>query len=252
MESRCGLVKTALSLSLFNGYQMESIRTFTSGMTAVFEKIAEKVGLRLFIGLSLSVGTLVLFGWLADQVFEGDVAVFDSTIREGFQQIAGPVLTGVMIFFTYLGSVYGIVGLFAASLLILFFLNQKRATALLSITMGGEALLGIVLKLSFQRQRPEAFFGFTPPDTYSFPSGHAFASLCFFGALALIATSQIKSRVRIAAVWLAAAFFILAIGTSRIYLGVHYPSAIVAGYLAGIVWLSAVYSADHRMRNRAK
>jgi undecaprenyl-diphosphatase len=185
-------------------------------------------------------------------VFEGDVSLFDSVIRDGFQKIANPVFTAIMIFFTYLGSVYGIVSLFVIALLLLYVFDQKRATALLSITMSGEAVLGIVLKLSFQRPRPEAFFGFEPPASYSFPSGHAFASLCFFGALAWIATTQIKSTGKIILVWLIAAFFILIIGSSRIYLGVHYPSDILAGYLAGVVWLSAVYSADHRLRNRDK
>jgi undecaprenyl-diphosphatase len=114
--------------------------------------------------------------------------------------------------------------------------------------MSGEAILGIVLKETFQRPRPQSFFGFVPPDSYSFPSGHAFASLCFFGTLAWLISKHQSGKLPIFLIWTAAVFFILTIGSSRIYLGVHYPSDILAGYLAGITWLVAIYLADHRLQ----
>jgi undecaprenyl-diphosphatase len=85
----------------------------------------------------------------------------------------------------------------------------------------------------------------------SFPSGHAFASLCFFGALALIITSQTKNRRLNITVWIIAVCLILIIGSSRIYLGVHYPSDIIAGYLAGFIWLSTIYLTDHRLQQKS-
>lgn len=231
---------------------MEKLRKISGDVAAIVQSIVEKAGWRLVAGLTLSVVTLISFGIVADSVFEGELDRFDSGIRAFYQMFASPVVTSAMIFFTYLGSVYGIVGLLALVVIYLFLKGEKRAAALLTITMSGEAILGIVLKLSFQRPRPQAFFGFSPPDSYSFPSGHAFASLCFFGVLGWISASHLKSNVSVAVSWLFAGLIIFAIGSSRIYLGVHYPSDILAGYLAGIVWLSAVYAADHKLQARTK
>ncbi len=229
---------------------MKRLITFAAGFAAVIFRIIERMGWRLLAGLLVSSATLLLFGLLAKQVFEGELSSFDEAIRQAFQGIATPGLTQVMIFFTYLGSSYGILLLFLIALFLLYIFDKMRAAALLTIIMSGKVVLETVLKLSFQRPRPEAFFGFTPPTSFSFPSGHAFSSLCLFGALALIATSGSRSRGSNIIIWVAAVFLILTIGSSRIYLGVHYPSDILAGYLAGIVWLSAIYSIDSRLQKR--
>ncbi len=203
-------------------------------------------------GLLVSSATLLLFGLLAKEVFEGELSTFDEAIRQAFQGIATPGLTQVMIFFTYLGSGYGILLFFLFALVLLCFFEKIRAAAFLTIIMSGKVVLEAVLKLSFQRPRPEAFFGFKPPTSFSFPSGHAFSSPCLFGALALIATSESRSRSSNIIIWVAAVLLILTIGSSRIYLGVHYPSDILAGYLAGMVWLSAIYSIDSRLQKRGE
>ncbi|HJT90229.1 MAG TPA: phosphatase PAP2 family protein, partial [Bryobacteraceae bacterium] len=105
--------------------------------------------------------------------------------------------------------------------------------------LGGQAL-DEILKLEFRRPRPEAFFGYPEPGSYSFPSGHSVASCCFYGVLAAILTARMRSGARKAGVWTAAGFLVAAIGFSRIYLGVHYPTDVIAGYAAGVVWVAAV------------
>jgi undecaprenyl-diphosphatase len=106
------------------------------------------------------------------------------------------------------------------------------------------------LHISFQRPRPKAYFDFELPASFSFPSGHAFASLCFFGALALIISSRTEKRLQQTAVWITAIGIFLIIGISRIYLGVHYASDIIAGYAAGFVWLFTIYFADQQLLER--
>ena len=111
--------------------------------------------------------------------------------------------------------------------------RQDAAWRILIVMAGAEALDGI-LKIQFHRQRPEPFFGLLAPPSYSFPSGHALLSCCLYGALATVAGTR-RRLTRCAA-----AVLILAIGASRVYLGVHYPSDVIAGYLVAIVWMAGV------------
>lgn len=229
-----------------------NLKTFSLKLFVIFVNILKNLGWKLVAGLCLATGAMFFFGWLASEIIEGETGIFDDSIRNFFQQIASPTLTNVMIFFTYVGSVYGIVLLLIIAVAVLLYKNHKRAAILLIITMIGESILSFVLKISFRRQRPEAFFGFELPSSDSFPSGHAFASFCFFGALALFISSRTQNHRWQIAVWITAVFLFLIIGISRIYLGVHYPSDIIAGYAAGFVWLFTIYFVDHRLRERRK
>lgn len=96
-----------------------------------------------------------------------------------------------------------------------------------------------ILKKHFHRQRPEPFFDTRLPPSYSFPSGHALLSFCCYGLLAALGNAYLRGRIR----WLiriCAVALILAISVSRIYLGVHYPTDVIAGYLVAIAWTAVV------------
>jgi undecaprenyl-diphosphatase len=118
--------------------------------------------------------------------------------------------------------------------------GRKRAAIVFLIAAAGGEALDATLKVLFRRARPEVFFGYTAPSTYSFPSGHAMLSACFYGVLAAVIAQRLESRAQRAAVWIAAAVTAATIGLSRIYLGVHYPSDVLAGYAAAIVWVFSV------------
>jgi undecaprenyl-diphosphatase len=120
--------------------------------------------------------------------------------------------------------------------------GQRQAAALLALAaLGGEAWQQ-GLKLLFRRPRPEAFFDLAQPETYSFPSGHSVASGCFYGSLAMIAAAQARSATRRRAIWGGAIALIAVVGLSRIYLGVHYPTDVLGGYLAALAWLAILYA----------
>jgi membrane-associated phospholipid phosphatase len=106
---------------------------------------------------------------------------------------------------------------------------------LLPLVLGGAELLNWILKLAFHRERPEV--AFVHLDSYSFPSGHAMNSTAVYGALMYLALSRFGSTVRLG---LAAAMatFVALVCFSRLYLGVHYLSDVLAGFAAGIFWLS--------------
>lgn len=110
----------------------------------------------------------------------------------------------------------------------------------------------MAFKLSFQRPRPVPFFDTPLPSSYSFPSGHALFSFCFYGMLAAIITARLHSRSARTVIWLLAGVLVALIGLSRIYLGVHYPSDVLAGYAAALVWVVAVAFGDHMLSRRRR
>jgi undecaprenyl-diphosphatase len=202
----------------------------------------------LIVGLLCAVAALVFFAWLANEVLAGETRGFDEAARGFVQRIASRRLTIAMRGLTTLGSVTVLLPLAGVAVAGLWSVGRRRAAWLLAITMIGATLLDQVLKFAFQRPRPEPFFNTPLPKSYSFPSGHALINCCFFGVMAAILTVRERRRwVRIA-IWTVAAVLVPLIGFSRIYLGVHYASDVVAGYLAAIVWVFTVSAVDRVLR----
>jgi undecaprenyl-diphosphatase len=138
-----------------------------------------------------------------------------------------------------LGSPIFLSVLFAIAVLAFHRLQWKRSAIALSEVMSAAVVCNVGLKRLIHSARPEPFFG-TNPGSYSFPSGHALYSLCFYGVLAsLLAAHAPELAVRIA-IWATASLLIVGIGLSRVYLGVHYPSDVIAGYLAAAFVIAAV------------
>ena len=167
---------------------------------------------------------------------------FDDFVRLKVQSAASPSVTTAFRFFTRLGSTGGltIVGV----VVVAFFLYMRRLKyiGLLLLVMAGQVLLQLGFKEIFERHRPMAMFDYVIDDSPSFPSGHALAAMCFFGLLAFLISLELRSAAHKFAVWTLAVLIILAIGFSRIYFDVHYPSDVVAGYLAGLIWASSAAS----------
>jgi undecaprenyl-diphosphatase len=183
---------------------------------------------------------LAIFAWLAASVLRGEIVEFDSAVRDAVHSRASPWMTRFMRSVTRLGSelIMAPLGLLIAWRLVAA--GRRHAAVLLLIASAGGETLNQLLKLLFRRPRPEAFFGYDLPSSYSFPSGHALVSCCFYGALAAILTRRMQSRLGKIAVWACAVVLVGAIGLSRVYLGVHYASDVIAGYSAAVVWVAAV------------
>jgi undecaprenyl-diphosphatase len=202
-----------------------------------------KLGSLLVAGMLAAAASLLFFGWLAEEVLESDASQFDDAVRTATHRLASPALTSTMQVFSCLGSVALLLTLTLLSILFLLYFHERRAASLLAITVGGVYLLEIILKSAFHRGRPTAFFGNAPPSS-SFPSGHAMASLCFYGALASLLSARTLGRGARWLIWTAAFLLVGMIGFSRVYLGVHYPSDVLAGYLAGLVWIGTICVLD--------
>jgi len=186
---------------------------------------------------------LLLLAWLANEVSEGETLGFDNFVRDTIHSWASPPLTAAMRIVTPLGSPRFVILLSLILIWPLARMGRKRAALVLTAGAIGAELLNELLKLLFHRMRPEPFFGYAEPLSYSFPSGHALCSACFYGLLAAIETSRMHSRTAKMLVWAGAACFAVLIGFSRVYLGVHYPTDVIAGYAAAIVWVGALRAA---------
>jgi undecaprenyl-diphosphatase len=214
---------------------------------------APLVGAALAAGLVAAVLGLLLFGWLGLQIRAGAPTAFDIAGRTGLRSLESPTLSGIM----WGASVYGApsrlspLALLAAAIFLAR--GWRRGALLVLMTIAGAWLLDTGLKLLFARARPIPFYDYYPaPSSYSFPSGHALFSVCFFGGLAVLLTHRISNRVAQVTVWLIALVIILLIGSSRVYLGVHYPTDVVGGYAMGLAWVTAVAFGDRLAERRRR
>ncbi|MBC7656104.1 MAG: phosphatase PAP2 family protein [Frankiaceae bacterium] len=147
---------------------------------------------------------------------------------------------GVDAFFSVMSQLGYLWGVVPANVLILGWLVVKRRHRdglFFGLAVLGSLGLNLFAKNYFARVRPELWLSIAPEQTYSFPSGHAMGSVTLGVALTLLCW---KSRWRWW-VFAVATTFILLVGLSRIYLGVHYPSDIFAGWAAGTAWVVAMY-----------
>lgn len=208
------------------------------------------LSLSLLLGLGAAVAALIFFSWLTDQVFEGDAVQFDESTRAAVHQLASPAMTVIMRFFSFIGSTLMLTILTAIVIVAFAIRRWGREAKLFAITMIGGSLLNMTLKLTFKRSRPIPFFDPWPPETYSFPSGHSLMSACFFGALAAILNARIKKKRVRAIVWALATAMFLLVGFSRIYLGVHHTTDVIAGFAAALIWIVVVRFVEMQLKRR--
>ena len=200
----------------------------------------------LSLGLCLSVVSALLMVWLTHEVIAGEALGFDDAVRAQVRDRQVWLLP-LMKLCTTLGSP-GALALVSLLLFVVLYAQGRRVEdGLLVVSMAGAALLVMAMKTFFRRPRPVPFYGLAVPASWSYPSGHATASLCFFAALAIIGTGRVSGRWRVV-VWSACGGAALLVGVSRVYLGVHWPSDVLGGWLTGTIWMTSVWVAFRRMR----
>lgn len=207
------------------------------------------LGLHLTLGLLAAAGCLWLFGGVAEDILTGDPLVrFDRALAGYLHASATPLLTGIFLIITALGSAEAVAAL---GLTVAAILGLRHRWLLLGAwlsSLGGGGVLNQILKQSFARPRPVFEHPLVFEASYSFPSGHAMVSLVMYGMIAYLAVLALGSWRARTAVIMASTLLVLLIGLSRLYLGVHYFSDVVAGFAAGGVWLSAVVTGVESLR----
>ncbi len=191
----------------------------------------------------VTAGLLALFGFLAEEVAEGEVHVVDETILLALRNPAdrsdplGPAwLQEAARDITSLGSFSVLFLVTAIVVIYLLILRRYASVTLLIVSIVGGALLNTALKMGFDRPRPDLVPHEARTFTASFPSGHAMmAAVTFLVIGALLARVQPRRRLRVFVMGMAVLLAML-VGLTRIYLGVHWPSDVVAGWTVGSAW----------------
>lgn len=199
------------------------------------------LGLYLTLGLAASIACVWLFGGLAQDILAHDPIVqFDTRFATLLYSWATPAATIVFIIITEFGGPIVV----AVALVMTLLLAWRRQWLLLGAwlaALGGGEILNVLLKQLFHRPRPvfaHPLYRILIDNDYSFPSGHAMGSLIAYGMLAYFALLFVRSWRARSALLCGTVLLVLLIGFSRLYLGVHYFSDVIAGYAAGGVWLS--------------
>lgn len=191
---------------------------------------------QLIIGFILFWTPVILFAKVAGEVVENQPIGFDSMILSWIHSLASPVLDGIFFFFTTIGNVQVLLPITAIIIAYLLYKKRRRDALIIIAGVGGAAAANFILKLLFHRDRPTFWHSLVTETGYSFPSGHAMLSSAL--VLCLIAIVW-NTRWRLTAI-IAGSFVVLMIGLSRLYMGVHYPTDIIAGWSVSFVWVAIV------------
>ena len=210
------------------------------------QDVSEKRNVRTASLAVLALVSLLLFHWLGNDVHTRRTQDMDNLVRNTVHAWASPARTGLMLRVTQLGSTLIVTGLAVVTVIGFLRLKWKRAAMLLAIDLVVALALNTFLKDLFHRPRPQPFFGISPPHTYSFPSGHALFSICFYGMLAALLATRLERQFSRVLVWIFAGLLVLAIGFSRVYLGVHYPGDVVGGWAIALAWVSVLLMFDKK------
>lgn len=193
----------------------------------------------LLIGFCSVIGSLFIFGKLADKVIDKEVIFFDSIITNFIYQLRSPQMTEIMKGITFFGGEVFLGGAIVLTILVLFAKSYKKDAFIFSFILFFGIGLNLLLKNLFDRPRPH-FLPLVHESSYSFPSGHSMNSFIFYMAVSYFIFRNTRNKKL--GLWLSciAGLLVLAIGFSRVYLGVHYPSDVLAGFAAGLLWFTIV------------
>jgi len=202
--------------------------------------------------VALTLGSM--FAEILEGVVEGDdMTVIDGPVVGWLAARRVPVLNQVEIAVTDLGGALLLTAGVALTAILVARAKRSWAPILLAVAgLGGIQILVNAVKLIIGRQRPNPLEHLVTATGFSFPSGHSATSLVGFGVIAWLLCLTTGSATAKATAWTAGAVGTVAVGLSRIYLGVHYPSDVLGGWLLGLTWLAALgaASAAWHMRRR--
>lgn len=220
---------------------MTKMNSFFRDILALFDRAFAR---RLFFfGLFLFfVVCIALLVREADVFYQTDRAVLDwaLSIRVGF-------LTAIMHGLTFFGEALVVWPLTLILLVVLWRARRAVKFASLFVSMVGASAIVVGLKYFFERPRPDVATLVTESG-YSFPSGHGVLALAFWGVLLYFSIQRVSSQHARRALLVCGSVFIILIGFSRVYLGVHWPSDVAASFLLGVAWLALVVSQIKRKK----
>lgn len=227
----------------------------------MFERVNRWIAARLTpgeeTGLHLTAGVLLMLfmGWafaeIAEEVIEGEeLTVLDAQLSTWVFQNHHPWLTGFMFFITHWHSPLGVMAMSAALAAWMWRRREHYWLAALALTVPVGMLLNILLKYLFQRERPQFEEPLLTLATYSFPSGHTSGATLFYGLLVAYLVRSTHSKRGWAMAAGVACLMVLLVAASRVYLGAHYLSDVLAAIAEGCMWLTICITTVSTLRRR--
>ena len=211
----------------------------------------EELGLHFTVGIALMLFAAWVFGGIAEEVVEAEeITILDAWLAQWFNARATPAFTQAMMYLTHAHNTAGM--LIMTTVVGMYFYLRKAPYWLLALVVSvpGGMLLNVILKQIFQRARPSLENPLLTLTTYSFPSGHTVAATLFYGLVAaylVCLANRWKARFLIV---LGACVMVGLVGLSRMYLGVHYLSDVLAAVAEGCGWLAVCITGVSTLRRR--
>jgi membrane-associated phospholipid phosphatase len=166
------------------------------------------------------------------------VSAFDAAVGVPVHAMRTPVLTTFFYLCTLMANTGTIVFLTAVAIIVLALRRRFAEAILVFVVVAGGQALGTLVKNLVVRERPPASQALIPlPGSYAFPSGHALAAVLLYGVLAFLVARAAHTRTARIGVMAGAVVLVGLVGLSRVYLGVHWPSDVVAAWILGGLWL---------------
>jgi len=194
------------------------------------------LGIFLVCGIAIAAAATWLFGEIAEIVTAGKTQAFDEAVLRFLAAHRTRLFDGAMLEITALGTGLVVMMIVGVSALFLSLTRHRYSALLLLIATGGGVVLNQVLKNFFDRPRPHVVVWGTHASSSSFPSGHAMSATIVYSTVAYLAGRLARRKWERIIVGLLATIVIVAISASRLYLGVHYPTDVVAGAVVGLAW----------------
>lgn len=198
-------------------------------------KLQALLHFQMLVAAVFSTLSLIIFLKIGSEVIEQELLVFDSIITNFVYSFRTPAMTKVMMSLTSLGSPL-FLGFIFLIFVVFLYTRRRKDVFIYSVILYSGVVLNFILKLVFERPRP-LNLPLIHENTYSFPSGHAMDSFVFYFALSYFIFRETGSSKFSTLMFVIAGLIVFLVGISRIYLGVHYPSDVLAGYIAGFMWL---------------
>ncbi len=212
----------------------KNLRTFYQAYRGV-----DRLFFEIFAGVMAILGSLYIFLKLSHKIIENEIIFFDSTIMNYLHGLHSPELTSIMKFITFFGDEIFIGSAILITIFLLFIKAHKKDAAIFAFILLFGIILNLWLKGFFARIRPD-LFTMVIEKTYSFPSGHSMNSFIFFMSISYFIFHNSRNKKLGIVLSLMSGTIVFLIGISRIYLGVHYPSDVLGGFAAGLLWFVAV------------
>ena len=203
----------------------------------MLSQIRSLISIIRLAGLAVAAFAMWVFATLAEEVLEKESYAFDTSILLALRELHTPLRDQIMLGLTFLGEPKLLLVICLSLGIVLLARNHRSEAATIGLAAGGAIGLNLLLKKLFARDRPQLWERTVDVRFYSFPSGHAMISMVIYGLLGSFLGSRFPKQRWL--IYSLTVVLVAAIGFSRLYLGVHWPTDVIAGYAAGLIWLMA-------------